>query len=358
MWKEFDKSNAAAAGEMEAFVRRHPSGHFMQMPAWAGVKTCWKWRGLCLYCNEQITAAMGVLIRPLALGLTLFYIPRGPVCDRNDPAVWEEIMAALRQMAKKYHAILLYTDPDEPDSNGEFRAVMERLGFRETCDAGFGNIQPQHVFRLELAGRKKEDIFQAFTPKTRYNIGLSQRKGVTVREYSGSGLIPDFIFHHFDTLMRTTGERDRFYVRGEAYFRGLMEALGKDARIFVAYLHGQPIAASIEVFCGVKAWYLYGASSNEHRSAMPNYLLQWTMIQRALERGCTLYDFRGVPGNPAQDDPLYGLYRFKKGFSGTYTKFTGLFTHEFHPFPCAVFKAAVKLRRKCRGTTRRYGLSG
>ena len=348
MWKEFDKANTAAVEEMEAFVRRHPSGHFMQMPAWAEVKTFWEWRGVCIYRDGQILAAMGVLIRPLALGLTLFYIPRGPVCRRSDPEIWGELMEALRHMAKKYHAILLYADPDEPDSNGEFRAVMEKLGFRETCDAGFGNIQPQYVFRLDLEGRSREDIFGSFTPKTRYNIGLSQRKGVNIREYAGSDVIPDFIFHHFGELMRTTGERDRFSVRGEGYFRGLLDALGEDARIFIAYLHGRPIAGSIEVFCGRKAWYLYGASANEHRNAMPNYLLQWTMIQRAMDRGCTLYDFRGVPGDPSEDHPLYGLYRFKKGFCGTYTKFTGLFTHEFRPVFCRMYYAAMKIRRQLR----------
>ena len=348
MWKEFDNTNTAAVGEMEAFVRRHPSGHFMQMPAWAKVKTYWKWRGVCICDEDHIRAAMGVLIRPLALGLTLFYIPRGPVCDRNDPAVWGELLAALRQMAKKYHAILLYTDPDELDSNGEFRSIMAKLCFRETMDEGFGNIQPQYVFRLDLKDRDPEAVFQAFSSKTRYNIGLSRRKGVAIREYSGSDPIPDFIFRHFDRLMRTTGQRDHFSVRGEDYFRGLMEALQADAAIYIAYLNGQPIAGSIEIFCGEKAWYLYGASANEHRSAMPNYLLQWTMIQRALERGCTLYDFRGVPGNPREEDPLYGLYRFKKGFSGTYTKFTGLFTLEFRPGWCRLFRMAMDLRRSVR----------
>ena len=352
MWKEFDRTDTAAVGEMEAFVRCHPSGHFMQLPAWAEVKTYWKWRGVSVHRDGQTVAAMGVLIRPLALGLTLFYIPRGPVCQRDDPAVWEEIMEALRQMAGKYRAILLYADPDELDSNEEFRTVMEKLGFRETCDEGFGNIQPQYVFRLDLADRSREEVFGAFTPKTRYNIGLSRRKGVTVREYGGTDVIPDFIFQNFYGLMRTTGERDRFYVRGEEYFRGLMAALGEDARIYVAYLHGRPVAGSIEVFCGRKAWYLYGASSNEHRNAMPNYLLQWTMIQRALDRDCTLYDFRGVPGNPTEGDPLYGLYRFKKGFSGTYTKFSGLFTYEFRPLLCHLFRAAMTLRRRFRRETR------
>lgn len=132
-----------------------------------------------------------------------------------------------------------------------------------------------------------------------------------------------------------------------------MKALKEDAQIYVAYLHGQPIAGSIEVFCGNKAWYLYGASSNEHRNVMPNYLLQWIMIQEAMERGCELYDFRGVPGNVSEDNPLYGLYRFKKGFSGTYTKFTGLFSYKFRPIFSTMFERVMMIHQQFRPKVRK-----
>ena len=56
---------------------------------------------------------------------------------------------------------------------------------------------------------------------------------------------------------------------------------------------------------------------------MPNYLLQWRMIQWAIERGCRVYDFRGVSGDVSEDNPLYGLFRFKQGFGGDFTEFVG-----------------------------------
>lgn len=348
MWKAYGRMDEAAVAEMEAFVRAHEKGHFTQMPSWGDVKTFWKWRGVTVYRQERPVATMGVLIRPLPMGWSLLYVPRGPVCDREDPEVWLELMEALKQIAQKHHALLVYTDPDELDSEEIFRSMMRKLGFRERTDEGFGNIQPQYVFRLNLTTGNEEEIFQSFSPKTRYNIRLAQRKGVTIREYSGTDPIPDFILEHFQALMETTGRRDQFGIRSLSYFRGLLSALQEDTRIYIAYLQGQPIAGAIEVFCGQKAWYLYGASANEHRNVMPNYLLQWTMIRRAMERGCTMYDFRGVPGNPAGDHPLYGLYRFKKGFSGTYTKFTGLFTYSFRPVLGRLLEMAIRLRTKCR----------
>lgn len=353
MWREFDKTNIGAVQEMDVFVRSHGNSHFSQMPYWADVKTFWDWRGVTIYRGSTIIAAMGLLIRQLPLGFTVFYAPRGPVCDRNNKDIWCELMSALKFLAKKYHAILLYADPDELDSNEEFRTIMHELGFRETADDGFGNIQPQYVFRLDISSKDEDALFKAFSAKTRYNIGLAQRKGVTVKEYSGSDNIPEHIFDSFYSLMQTTGQRDRFYIRSLPYFKGLLNALQNDSRLFIAYLNGQPIAGSIEIFCGNKAWYLYGASSNEHRNVMPNYLLQWTMIKRAIAQGCKIYDFRGVPGNTSEADPLYGLYRFKKGFSGVYTKFTGLFCYLFRPVYSRIFELALRVRRTLNAETRK-----
>ena len=48
---------------------------------------------------------------------------------------------------------------------------------------------------------------------------------------------------------------------------------------------------------------------------MPNYLIQWTMIQWAKEQGCTLYDFRGVPGDLSEDNPSMVYTGLKKGLT-------------------------------------------
>ena len=82
---------------------------------------------------------------------------------------------------------------------------------------------------------------------------------------------------------------------------------------------------------------------------MPNYLLQWQMVRMALERSCVFYDFRGVPGELTPDNPLYGLYRFKKGFGGTYTKFSGLYFKRYRPVPACCFEIALKAFRSLRG---------
>lgn len=342
------KENRTEFQKMEAFIKNHEKSHFLQTPAWAQVKEAWDWRGILAWEDDRIVGAMSVLIRPLPMGYSLLYVPRGPVCDRNDPYVMACLLGAADDLAVAVNALELLTDPDESYNNESFRELIQIWGFQEREDAGFDNVQAQYVFRLHLSGKTEESVFADFCQKTRYNIRLATRKGVQIRTYFGNENIPEQELDAFNRIMEETACRDHFIPRQKEYYRKVFDALGREAVLFMAYLEDVPIAGTIGVYSGGKGWYLYGASSNAHRNVMPNYLLQWEMVRMALERHCVFYDFRGVPGDLKEDNPLYGLYRFKKGFGGTYTKFTGLFVKRYHPVLSRCFEMALAAYRKLR----------
>ncbi|WCM70700.1 peptidoglycan bridge formation glycyltransferase FemA/FemB family protein [Clostridium perfringens] len=77
------------------------------------------------------------------------------------------------------------------------------------------------------------------------------------------------------------------------------------------------LSGSIYLYYGNKAWYLYGASENILRDTMPNFAMQWSMICDSIDLGCDVYDFRGVSGDLNPENPLYGLYKFKKDLTET-----------------------------------------
>jgi len=47
---------------------------------------------------------------------------------------------------------------------------------------------------------------------------------------------------------------------------------------------------------------------------MPAYLAQWESLRWAVARGCQRYDWWGGPSVLDASDPLWGVYRFKRGF--------------------------------------------
>ena len=253
---------------------------------------------------------------------------RGPVCDLDDRETFAQLLDGAKALAKKYKAYVIKIDPDVPSSNTAFSEMLQSFGFRgKEGGKNFEAIQPRYVFRLNVEGKTEEELLAGFHQKWRYNIRLAQRKGVSVR-ICGKEMVPAF-----SELMLTTGVRDGFVTRQPEYFANMLDNLGEHARLYMAFdPEGTPIAGTLAIHYGDKVWYLYGASSNEHRNLMPNYLLQWSMIQWAVETGCRVYDFRGVSGDVSEDNPLYGLFRFKQGFGGDFTEFVGELDLVLDPF--------------------------
>ena len=133
-----------------------------------------------------------------------------------------------------------------------------------------------------------------------------------------------------------------------------MDSLGEHIRMYIAYYEGEAIAGSIATNYAGKTYYLYGCSSNEHRNTMSTYLLQWEMIRWAQETGCTIYDLQGVSGNyKDEDDPLYGLFRFKDGFGGQVDELVGEFNYTYKPFMEKVVNKAIDANEWLRGVRRK-----
>ena len=307
--------------EYEAFVQSHPKGNFAQSYLWGKQKPMWQWDAIAIRGEDgAIRGSLAVMTRKVpGIGRTLMYGCRGPVCDLVDRETFSQLLDGAKALAKKYKSYVIKIDPDVPSSNTAFSSMLQSFGFRaKEGGKNFEAIQPRYVFRLNVEGKTEEELLANFHQKWRYNIRLAERKGVTVR-ICGKEMVPAF-----SDLMLTTGVRDGFVTRKPEYFAAMLDNLGEHARLYMAFdPNDTPIAGTLAIHYGDKVWYLYGASSNEHRNLMPNYLLQWRMIQWAVETNCRIYDFRGVSGDVSEDNPLYGLFRFKQGFGGDFTEFVG-----------------------------------
>jgi lipid II:glycine glycyltransferase (peptidoglycan interpeptide bridge formation enzyme) len=188
--------------------------------------------------------------------------------------------------------------------------------------------------------------------KTRYNIKLAQKKGVAVRS------IADLeVFHR---LMHVTGGRDKFGVHSLAYYRRAYELFHarNSCDLLLAEFEQEPLAALMVFAQGKRAWYLYGASSNEHRDRMPTYLLQWEAMRWARERGCTQYDLWGVPDADEntleaefthRSDGLWGVYRNKRGFGGKLSRAAGPWDRVYSPLAYRLYSWWVSRRSSLNG---------
>ena len=84
---------------------------------------------------------------------------------------------------------------------------------------------------------------------------------------------------------------------------------------------------------GKRLWYLYGGSSQEHGAAAgAGVLLHWEIIKWAKTKGFAEYDLQGVPDEVNPDDPLHGVYVFKRGWGGKLVQLVGEYDYSPYPF--------------------------
>jgi len=329
--------------EYTDFLESHERCNFQQSIEWGKVKTSWKKEIILAEDNSgKIIGSLMVWIRKIPIFGNIMYSARGPVCDVHNMEVLKQLTEGAKELAKKYNAIVLRIEPDIVSSDETFKSIMIDLGYQIKDDAkNFREeIQPRYVFRLDTKGKTEEELFSNLHSKTRYNVRLATKKGVTIKEGNREDL------KDFHKIMVTTGIRDGFITRSLEYFERMYDQMApKHMKLLMAMAEGKPISGVIVITYGNKTWYLYGASSNEHRNLMPNYLLQWEMIKIALKNKSDIYDLRGVPGIA---DNSNGLYRFKKGFGAEYTEFVGEVYMEFKPLKFRLYKFAEKTYRNLR----------
>ena len=70
--------------EWDLFLENHPQGNLLQSSDWSKIKDTWGNERVGFYKDNQLVGVANILIQPLPLGLSMFYIPRGPVIDYED----------------------------------------------------------------------------------------------------------------------------------------------------------------------------------------------------------------------------------------------------------------------------------
>lgn len=76
---------------------------------------------------------------------------------------------------------------------------------------------------------------------------------------------------------------------------------------------------------GKNAICLYGGTRNLLRNTLrPTHFLNWTRILKSFENGIEMHDLGRVTGDPYdENNPLFGLCRYKRSYNGAVTEFVG-----------------------------------
>lgn len=304
-----------------------------------------------------------VLLQPLGRG-SMAIVPQGPEhapAEEEYGSFLEEFSLALARRLGPEVAFIRY---DLPWAS-PYAAMMSEEGPGALPGSGLRELRMNmgtHSWSLrkaredmtvasslvvDLAG-SEEELLGRMKAKTRYNIGLAERRGVVVRQ-AGDDDLPDFY-----SLYRQTARRNGFRPCGAAHFAAMFQSLAEsracaELLFLLARQGSDALAGALVGLSGETATFLYGASSDRKRNLMASSLMHWTAMRLARARGCARYDMGAV--SPCDDPrhPFHGLYRFKTGFGGGIEHRCGSWDYPLRPGLYEEYRALELVRAASEG---------
>lgn len=341
---------------IQAITAEQAFPQFLQSWGWKSFQEAYGRKTMLLGAQKdhELLAFALIIIHALPFGKCFFYCPRGPVfaAHLTQPERGEvyrlfwEYCNAQRQAQDIF---LRIEPPERAENRIWFENDLTRNAPMGWKHASF--VQPQDTWILDLR-KNDETLLAGMHPKTRYNIGLAQRKGVCVRAAGKKGAAS-----FLATLQKTARHQD-IQLHNLKHYQLLLEMSGitelpsemprddMSNNIYEATFQGKTVASYLMIFYKNTATYLHGGTDYAFRQLMAPQLLQWFTILEAKKMGYHYYDFFGIAPHSAESrHPLWELSRYKRGFGGFEMNYVGAYEIIFEKYWHQLYCFTKKISR-------------
>ncbi len=297
-----------------------------------------------------------------------------------------------------------------PDTaRDDLMKTFEKLGFRHN---GFyidqdkkTDLEPRWISVLDLKNISSiDEAYKNMRSSTKWRINNSHKNSLEIMEADMDNL------YEFKNLMKHTAERREFVDRPLSYYQNMFQVLKKEnlVKVLLVKIHFQElldhsrkmleecdekiislkensrkekqlkevelekerllekirvleetiqeygeekiIAGGWYMLYGREVNYLFGASYKQFMKYNSQYLLQYEMIQYAIDHGYQAFNFYGIDGNFDESSKGFGLFDFKRGFNACVHELVGEFDliidskrYRLYQFSFSLYKKLKKL---------------
>lgn len=273
--------------------------------------------------GQALKNVFQMTLHRLPLNHRIGYIPRSV-------APTAELIDFLKNFAKENKLLFIKFEPYV--KGGELTVD----GLTKSSNSLF----PDWTQILDLQ-KTEEELLRNMKSKTRYNIRLAEKKGVTVKEMTSYEGFEIFIELYFETT-----KRQKYFGHNLDYHKAVFESLKNNiAHLLIAFYENTPVAAYQLFMFKNRGYYTYGGSSVDHRNTMAANLLMWESIKFAKNKGARHFDMWGsLPPDYDQNHPWAGFTRFKEGYGGEFVQFAGSFDLVINKTLYPIYNSVYKLR--------------
>jgi len=274
----------------------------------------WKVERALVHEGEKLVAGAQMLIRPVSFVGAIGYVAKGPVFGESGNGHSDLVLDEIHHLAKANRVRYVVLQPAEADQGLDHRLVHR--GYRP-CSL---EVAPVATTLIDLSD-DSDTILARMKSRTRYNIRLGRRKGITVRQGTEEDLQT-----YYDLLVATS-QRKNFTVYPREYFSRIWSVFAPHdkVKLFVAEYEGEVVSAQLAIAFGDRVTNKLSVWSGKYGKFRPNEVLYWAAIEWAKSAGYRYYDLEGIELKIAQalqdtgtvPESLKGpVTDFKLGFGG------------------------------------------
>lgn len=241
----------------------------------------------------------------------------------NDP----EILSIVDRLGQRYHFLNVSVFPKVIAGGKKASSWIKELRHHGYSPAKFG-IAPTRTLILDLC-LSDQELLNQMKEKTRYNIRLAQRRGVSTKVADGCQILANSKFlDEFCMVYQPNCRRVGIKSYPQKEIAAMLSVFKE--KIFIVYAYSAPgntAAVACYIIAGDTVWYHVNGSTQQGRHNFAPCLAVWEGIQEGKRRGCKWLDFDGIFDDRFKraQRKWQGFSRFKTGFGGQEVKYLGSF---------------------------------
>ena len=254
---------------------------------------------------------------------------------RSEEEVQKDMESKTRQILRKNEKSSIKTREITREEIPLFKSIMEHTGDRRDFidrplsyyEAMWDNLYPTGILKILVA----EIDFNEYKENTKKEL----------EEIESS--LKDRIYKHDNNLLKMNEKKyESSNKQDEESIERLKKQIDKIEEYKKEFGEKKTLGTILFLIYGNEVLSLFGGTDDNLMQFQSAYTVHYAGVKYAIEHGYKRYNFYGITGDFRTENPLYGLYLFKKSFGGHVVELVGEYDLIVSKFWYYAYKIAFK----------------
>ena len=257
---------------------------------------------------------------------------------KTEEEIQKDMESKTRQILRKNEKSSIKTREIKKEELPIFKNIMEHTGDRRDFidrplsyyEAMWNALEPSGILKILIA----EIDFNEYEKNTKKEL----------EEVEAS--LKDRIYKHDNKILKMNEKKyESTNKQDEDSIERLKKQIEKIEEYQKEYGDKKTLGTILFLIYGNEVLSLFGGTDDNLLQFQSAYTVHYAGIKYAIDNGYKRYNFYGITGDFRKENPLYGLYLFKKSFGGHVVELVGEYDLITSKFWYNTYKIAFKLYR-------------